>query len=148
MRTPQRPAAGKRRCRRGAAAVELALVLPLLAALALGCVDLGRFVYTYIAVTNAARAGAGFGSTHSYTASTYTTWQAKAQQAAADDMGSVSGFDKSQVTVASVPDDSSNPGGPWRAQVTVPCSFRTLVTWPLLPNSFTVQRTVAMRGVQ
>jgi Flp pilus assembly protein TadG len=44
------------RSRRGAAAVEFALILPLLVTLVLACVDFGQFAYNYIAVTNAARA--------------------------------------------------------------------------------------------
>ena len=44
--------------RSGAVAVELALILPLLVLIVLGAVDFGRFANTYIAVTNACRAGA------------------------------------------------------------------------------------------
>jgi Flp pilus assembly protein TadG len=142
--TAQRPPGGNHRRRQGASAIELAVLLPLLAVLALGCVDLGRFVYAYIVVTNAARAGAGYASGHPYTAATYSTWQAKAQQAVADEAGSLSGFDRDQVTATAVTESS----GLWRAEVTVPCQFQTLVTWPLLPNSLTLQRTVTMRGVQ
>ena len=50
--------------RRGHAAVEFALILPLLVTIIFACIDLGRFAHTYIAVTNAARAGAGFGSSN------------------------------------------------------------------------------------
>ena len=38
------------RRRRGAAAAELAILLPVLVTIVLGCVDFGRFVYNYIAV--------------------------------------------------------------------------------------------------
>jgi Flp pilus assembly protein TadG len=43
--------------RRGASATELAIILPLFITIVLSCVDFGRFAYTYIAVSNAARAG-------------------------------------------------------------------------------------------
>lgn len=43
---------------RGAAAVELALVLPLLLALLFGIFEFGRLFYTQIALSNAAREGA------------------------------------------------------------------------------------------
>src|SRR5262245_51604636 len=50
---------GTRR-RRGASATELAVILPLFITIVLGCVDFGRFAYTYIAVSNAARAAAAW----------------------------------------------------------------------------------------
>src|SRR5262249_23476708 len=55
-------AARNRRPRCGVAAVELAIVLPVLVLIVIGCVDFGRFLYYYIAVTNAAEEGATFGS--------------------------------------------------------------------------------------
>jgi Flp pilus assembly protein TadG len=112
--------------------------------LLLGCVDFGRFAYTYIAVSNAARAGAGYASVHPYDSATYATWQAQTRQAAANDMGSLGGFDPTQVTVTSV----TETGGLWRAEVTVPCQFQALVSWPGIPSSVTLQRTVAMRGIR
>ena len=62
------------RHRRGATAVEFALVLPVMVTLLLGTVDFGRFAYTQIAVTNAARAGAAFGSMNPYSSATQTNW--------------------------------------------------------------------------
>ncbi len=41
--------------RRGVAATEFALILPLFLLIVLGCIDYGRFAHTYIAVTNGAR---------------------------------------------------------------------------------------------
>jgi Flp pilus assembly protein TadG len=43
--------------------VEMALMAPVMMALLLGTVDLGRLFYTYIGVNNAAREGAAFGAT-------------------------------------------------------------------------------------
>ena len=48
---------------RGQSLVEFALVLPLLAVIILGALDLGRAFFTYIIVTNAAREGARYGTT-------------------------------------------------------------------------------------
>ncbi len=50
--------AGEPRRERAAAAVELALVLPLLLLIMGGIVDFGRFFYTQNMVVNAAREGA------------------------------------------------------------------------------------------
>ncbi|MHB8440130.1 MAG: TadE family protein [Acidimicrobiales bacterium] len=52
----------RRKRSRGQALVELALMAPVMMALLLGTVDLGRLFYTYIGVNNAAREGAAFGA--------------------------------------------------------------------------------------
>ena len=48
--------------RSGAAAVELAVSLPLLLLLLLGCIDVGRFALRYICLSNAASEAATFAS--------------------------------------------------------------------------------------
>ena len=50
-----------RRSERGAALVELAVALPLLAVIMVGAIDFGRAFRTAMIVTNAARAGALYG---------------------------------------------------------------------------------------
>ena len=70
MRTAKNPSTWARRHRRGAAAVELAMILPVLMTIVLGCVDFGRFAYNYIAVTNAARAGASYAIMNNYSPTT------------------------------------------------------------------------------
>ncbi len=47
---------------RGQSLVEFALVLPLLALIVLGALDLGRAFFTLIVITNAAREGARYGT--------------------------------------------------------------------------------------
>jgi hypothetical protein len=109
----------------------------------LGCVDFGRFAYTYVAVTNAARAGAGYGAVHPYAANGYAGWQAQVAQAARDEM---TGFDASQIQVtAEAANDSATL---WRAQVTVSYPFQTLIPWPGIPSQLTLSRQVAMRNVR
>jgi uncharacterized membrane protein len=50
------------RAQRGAVAVEMALVLPFLLLLVLGIVDVGRILFTYVSVVDAAHEGAMFAS--------------------------------------------------------------------------------------
>ena len=50
------------RSRSGGAAVELAVVFPILLLLIIGVVDYGRAFYTSVTVSNAARAGAEYGA--------------------------------------------------------------------------------------
>jgi Flp pilus assembly protein TadG len=110
----------------------------------LGSVDFGRFAYTYIAVTNAANAGAFYGATNPYTTSTLSAWQTGVKSAAAAEMGSISGFTSSNVQVSVVTDSN----GDWRARCVVPCTFTTLINWPTLPHSITIQRSVDMRAIR
>jgi Flp pilus assembly protein TadG len=132
--------------RRGGTAVEFALVLPVLTTIVLGCIDFGRFGYSYIAVTNAARAGAGYGSTHTYTTSTQAQWTANVQQAVQNEMSSLSGFDATKLSVTVTPIQETSPA--WRVQVAVSYPFQTAVQWPGVPSSITMQQTVVMEAIR
>jgi hypothetical protein len=131
------------RIRRGAAAVELALVLPLLILLVLGCVDLGRFASTYIAVTNAARAGAGYGIMNNYTPSTLGTWQGGIRSAAQSEQY----FPPPNLTVPN-PTVIIDANGLRRVQVTASYPFSTIVPWPGIPTSMTLSRMVELRMIR
>ena len=74
--------------RLGAAALELAIALPVLVLLAVGVADFGRMFYTGIAVANAARAAAEYGS-HAVANSTDTSLINQAGRNDAADAGSV-----------------------------------------------------------
>jgi Flp pilus assembly protein TadG len=127
------------------AAAELAMCVTVLTSILLGATDFGRFAYTYIAVTNAARAGAYYGATTTYTSGNYSTWQSQVQQAAADEIGSISGFTKSNVTATAITQSGTSD---WTASCTVPCTFTTLINWPGIPQTMTIQRNVQMRAVR
>ncbi len=49
---------------RGQSLVELALMMPVLMFILAGMLDVGRAYYAYETITNAARVGAGYGSSH------------------------------------------------------------------------------------
>src|SRR5438132_3408386 len=104
-------------CRKAVAAAELALILPLLVTLVLGAVDFGRFAFNYIAVTNAARAGASYGIMNNYTASTLTTWKANVRQAAKDEMTQQVGSGNISNLTVTVPDPTIDANGLRRLQV-------------------------------
>ncbi len=135
--------------RRGAAVVEFAIIFPLLMLLVLGCVDFGRFAYHYIAVSNAARAGAGYGSMNTYnpaSPSTVAAWQTNTKQAAADELTGQTGFDATELGISLTTIDEGS--GDLRIQVTATYPFRTLIPWPGIPSSVSLQRTVAMRKIR
>lgn len=54
----------ERRCQRGQAFVEFALVLPIMLLILLIAADFGRLFFSYVQVTNAAREGANYASLH------------------------------------------------------------------------------------
>ncbi len=83
---------GPRR-RRGSATIELSIMLPLLITVGVIATDFGRFAHTHIAVTNAARAGAGFGSMHRVTPTTLPLWRAAIRQAVEIEMANNAWFD-------------------------------------------------------
>jgi Flp pilus assembly protein TadG len=58
LNAPSRPSAGGRERGRGQALVEFALILPIFLLLFVGLFDVGRAVFTYNSLTNAAREGA------------------------------------------------------------------------------------------
>jgi Flp pilus assembly protein TadG len=126
--------------------VELALILPVLLVAALGCTDLGRFAYSYIAVVNAARAGAGYGMMNTYTPATQSTWTANVQQAAVDEMSGQTGFNSSNLssTVTTVDEGS----GDTRILVTSSYTFNTIISWPGIPSSLTLKWTAATRKIR
>ncbi|MFL5245748.1 MAG: TadE family protein [Gemmataceae bacterium] len=137
------------RSRRAVAAAELALILPLLVTMVLGAVDFGRFAYCYIAVTNAARAGAQYACMNNFTASTLTAWKTGVKTAVTDEM-------TLQVGAGNVPAQpdptTSTDNGLKRVQVTAVCNFTTIINWQWtglgLPNTLTLQRRVEMRLIR
>jgi Flp pilus assembly protein TadG len=125
--------------RRGAAAVELALLLPVLAFLFVAIVDFGRVFYYSQTVENAARAGALYLSDDDAVA---TSPYATVTDAALADASNLN----PQPTVASSSgtDASGNP----YVRVTVTWTFHLLVNYPGIPGTVTLARTVQMRKVQ
>lgn len=141
----QRRNSPEARARRGIALLELAILLPLLVVITFGCVDFGRFVYAYVAVTNAAEEGATFGCLNS-PLRTYPqgSWTAAVQAAAvAEPNGLTPAITSSNVTVT--PPGTSSPGG---VKVSVVYSFSMLVPGAFsqfgLPSTVPIRRTVVM----
>jgi Flp pilus assembly protein TadG len=123
--------------RRGAAAVELAVMAPLLAFMFVAIVDFSRVFYYSQTITNCARNGAIYGSDAVLAAqSPYSSLS----QAALADAANLS----PQPTVSSTngTDASGNP----YVRVTVTWQFKMIAAFPGMPN-VNLSRTVQMRVV-
>jgi Flp pilus assembly protein TadG len=122
--------------------------------LILGSIDFGRFMYTWIAVTNAARAGAGVGIMSHYpdpdpTANTgLINWQMSIRNAVANELGMNNDFppngDTNSQGLYVSASRYGEAGGLWRAQITVRLPF----TWWSFPGNTQPQQTVVYRAIR
>ena len=124
--------------RRGAATVEMALVLPLLLALVLGVVEYGWMFLKFEQVANAARQGVRAGIVAEATATSVTSAVSSAMSAA--------GLASSGYTVTITPSNpmTLEPGQLLRVAVSVPYANIELVGTILLPTPTTLRSTVVM----
>lgn len=122
--------------RAGVAAVELAIVLPLIMFLLLAATDFARVFYYSITVTNCARNGA----LHACDPVTASQSPFKStQDAALADATNLSG--------ATVTSTTSTEGSSTYVEVTVNYTFQTITHYPGIPTSVALSRTVRMRSV-
>jgi Flp pilus assembly protein TadG len=154
----------QRRTQFGQALVELAVVLPLLLALMLGVIEMGRYAYIGILVGNAARAGAAYGSAHLANASVGNV--PKVQAAATNDFqnNGQTGLSVASVTTCGCDNNGTlsgdtalncDPTGPaptcpsghWVVTIHVTASgtFSALFNYPGIPSPIDVSRTASMR---
>lgn len=136
----------RRARQRGIAAVELAVVLPLVLLFAFAVVDFGRVVHTYITLANAARCGAEYGSMHNFTAYTHSFWESQVRLAVQEEMEGLTGVasEDLQTTIVTTTDDD----GLFRVAVDTTFPFRTVVRWPGVPSEVQLRRQVVMRQIR
>ena len=127
---------GKRlRKRRAAAAVELAILLPVLCLICMIAVDYSRLFYDWAIVAAAARNGALYASDSSFASSTTL---GSIQAAALADASALS----PTPTVTSATGTDSN--GVAYVEVTVTYPFSTIVSYPGIPSSVSMSRKIRM----
>jgi Flp pilus assembly protein TadG len=129
-----------RRCkpesRRGAVAVEFAVLLPFLMFMFVVAIDFGRIFYFAVTITNCARAGAIYASDpFEQSESPYPSIQEAA-------LAEAPGF-APQPTVSSATGTDAD-GNPY-VEVTVAGQFSTITRYPGVPSNTTLRRTIRMR---
>ena len=145
MRSALRP--GRRS---GSATVEMAIMLPLLFTLVLLSCDLGRFCHRYIAVINAARAGAGYAAMNPVSAATKANWDAAIRSTVEAELTGNTWFNTALLTM---PEPTNTPEtlGMREVRVEVSYPFDTLINWPFLPgynNTRNLRHVVVMRAIR
>lgn len=131
---------------RGTAATELVVALPLLVALTLTAVDFGRFAYATLAVSNAARVAAECGATRQYSDYTYASWKSDVESHAQAELQSLAGGSVSNVSIAV--NAIGATGELRRIDVSIECTFATVIDWPALPQPLQIRRSVCIRQYQ
>lgn len=142
----------------GSAFVEMAVALPFLLIVIAGAIDFGRIFYTSMALTNAARAGAQYGSTSIANTNSTATIQTKATTSV-----NLSGVNAVATVLCQCFDDVGTPGAvvacttaPATAcsgashrlmtvTVTASKTYNTVMSYPGIPSSIALSRTSKMR---
>jgi Flp pilus assembly protein TadG len=137
--------------RQGAAVVELAILLPILAFIFLIAVDYCRIFYYSLTLDNCVSNGALFGSQVDNGldgTGKLQEWQNNGalitkivDATVADGAKLTPPLSASNVTVTNGTDADNNP----RVQVTVNYPFQTITNFPGVPNPLTLRRTAQMR---
>ncbi len=144
----------------GLALMEFAILVPFLMLLLLGLIELGRFAYISIMVSNAAHAGVAYGAQNLVTANDNASMQTAAKNddpdpsniqnliATASHFCQCSGTGSSPNCLAT---DCTSPAGNHRlvyVKVITSASFNPIFRWPQLPSSYAVGATAIMRVSQ
>jgi Flp pilus assembly protein TadG len=132
-----------RQYRRGVAATELALTLPMVLLFAFAGADFGRIAHFDQVVSNAARNGAESGAIHKFTEFTRPDWEADVRKAVVDEMSNLSDYDASKLAYQL--STTTDADGLARIVVDVGYPFRTVVAWPGLPAEVNLHQRFEMR---
>lgn len=134
----------------GGAAVELAVVFPILVLLIIGVVDYGRVFYTSITVANAARAGAEWGAHNPFLA-TDTVEMKNRAQADGQEAGTLIKSARYYCQCGGVPNGTCSVCGSGAApevfvEVTASKTVNMLLPYPGIPNNFSITRKATFRS--
>jgi|SRR5690348_1792498 len=153
----------RRRAEHGQTLLEVALLTPLLLLLLLGVIEMGRYAYISILVSNAARAGTAYAAqslpqsadTNGIQTAADNDFLKNGQQASDLTVTSATscGCDSAGTVAAAGCATATNPtagtcpgGGNWVVFVSVTASgtFNGLFSYPGIPSKMTISRTATM----
>jgi Flp pilus assembly protein TadG len=135
-----------RRAAVGAAAVEMAFVLPLVLLLTFAAIDFGRIVHANLVVSNAARCGAEYGAMHEFTSYTRPSWEAQIRSAIEDEMAGLQGF--SATNLQSTYTTTTDSDGLFQLKVRASYPFTTIINWPGVPAQVQLSHEIEMRQIR
>jgi Flp pilus assembly protein TadG len=135
-----------RRRAQGAAAVEMAIVLPFVLLLTFAAIDFGRVVHAYLVVSNAARCGAEYGAMHEFTPYTRSSWESQIRSAMVDEMSGWKGFSSADLSSSYVTTIDSD--GLFQLKVKASYPFTTIIGWPGVPSQLQLSHEVEMRQMR
>jgi Flp pilus assembly protein TadG len=151
MRLPNFRTMGKRDARRGAAAVELAMLLPVLVFSSMMAVDFARVAYVQVTLQNCARNGALY---EFYTKAGFTLpagWTSLSTAASADASTTYGNGTTSIASDASFSVTATSPASSSNNYVTVtvtyaykPMALPAMSTLPSIPGSITLSQSATM----
>lgn len=127
--------------RGGTAAIELAIVLPVLLLLVFGAIDFGRVAYYATALDNAVGCGAQYAATHRFTEYTVDDWETRVRDKVSDEMQGVNNFERNSLRTEIATENT--PGQGIRVTVTATYPFQTIVDWPGLPRELLLRHRVS-----
>jgi Flp pilus assembly protein TadG len=143
------PSGQRRRRRRGAAAVELATLLPFLMFLFVVAIDFARIFYCAVTVQNCARNGAYYASDYPNNSYVYNDiyGYTSLDDAVTRDAGNLSPTPTYTVSYgpsANGPFTSTTKPASGYVQVTVTWTFQSLTNFPGIPGTVTLSRQSVM----
>lgn len=138
---PSRPRRDGRHACRGTSALELALILPVVIAIALGTVDLGRVAHYENVLSNAARVGADYGATHRLYSFNHAQWESRIIARVQEEAAHLPHFDAAQLQVEV--ETFAQADGTLRVAVEAAYPFEMTVDWPGLPGEIDLRYRTA-----
>ena len=145
---------------KGVAAIEAVIVLPIIIFFMLAVIDFGRVMYVSITTTNAARAAAGYAAQSTNLVIDTSGIRASALSEASDLISDAFNSDPVAVSSKRVCKCSGSSSEVFCTnnlctgqveifvEVTATRDFRTVVSYPLIPNQLVISRTATIRAQQ
>ncbi len=139
------------RDRRGVAAMEFAVLVPVLVLVALCTADLGLAIYSEMQVQNSAEAGVGYAFLHGYNATAISSAITSAGQVsgltASPSPSEFCGCPGSSGVVSATCGSTCSNGNGAGTYVTASATlvYHTLISYPIIPNQYTFVRQSTVR---